>query len=354
MERDHENSSKKSERIHTDFIYEARYTERRKRFIGVAILAPMFLSLLFAVSYKSENLNYLMTLGLSRDYLLLSTIVFGGFSLGFFIIIYLQHGMSLMPAPIKFIFKFMLILSSRLSRFGFLDIYIPDGVDRREGKYSNSQQDVSEEKTSSLESVDIETLKERATEELLEELSAAVVAEKAHSHILKKLDSEFASSKQRLLAEVRALGLRGNVNLTLGVVVTLVGLMLLGNYVWQLPAISNDLVTFLLSFGPRLSLILFIQIFAFFFLKLYKSGLAEIKYFQNEITNLELRYFGLRLSILSSSGDSMALVCKSLMDSERNKFLEKGQSTTDLEKYKYDQSVASGLIKILPGLINKK
>jgi len=39
-----------------------------------------------------------------------------------------------------------------------------------------------------------------------------------------------------------------------------------------------------------------IELFAYFFLKLYKSDLSEIKYFQNELTNVEMRYAAVRLA----------------------------------------------------------
>ncbi|MBI5525005.1 MAG: hypothetical protein HY897_01580 [Deltaproteobacteria bacterium] len=37
---------------------------------------------------------------------------------------------------------------------------------------------------------------------------------------------------------------------------------------------------------PRITTVTFIEVFAFFFLKLYRASLIEIKFYQNELTSL--------------------------------------------------------------------
>lgn len=168
------------------------------------------------------------------------------------------------------------------------------------------------------------------------------------------IEREFAQSRFRLMKEVSALGLRGNVNLTLGFLTTVTGLGVLSYFIWVSAGVSQDLVSFVISFVPRLSLVVFIQVFAFFFLRLYKSGLLEIKYFQNEITNLELKFFGISTALLAESVESLAEVSKSLMESERNRILQPGQTTFELEKYKLEQNSAAEVLKILPRIIGRR
>ena len=49
---------------------------------------------------------------------------------------------------------------------------------------------------------------------------------------------------------------------------------------------------------------IFIEVFSFFFLKLYKSGLADILYYQNELTNLESKFLALELASLGRNTEA--------------------------------------------------
>ena len=90
-------------------------------------------------------------------------------------------------------------------------------------------------------------------------------------------------------SEVSALSRRGNLNLSLGIATTIIGLIILGYFVLEIDSIPEDKMAFIAHFIPRLSLVVLIEVFAYFFLKLYKSSLSEIKYFQNEMTNAEAK-----------------------------------------------------------------
>lgn len=43
-------------------------------------------------------------------------------------------------------------------------------------------------------------------------------------------------------------------------------------------------------------MVIFVEIFAYFFLSLYKSSLNEIKFHQNELTKLEMKYIALSMT----------------------------------------------------------
>ncbi|MEI8616865.1 hypothetical protein P4S63_03450 [Pseudoalteromonas sp. B193] len=96
-----------------------------------------------------------------------------------------------------------------------------------------------------------------------------------------------------------------------------------------------------------------IEVFAYFFLKLYKQGLSEIKYFQNEITNIESKFLALRLSSKSGQGDCIKEVVANLLTTERNFVLEKGQTTIELEQVRIDQKQRSELTGLLDKALQK-
>jgi hypothetical protein len=84
---------------------------------------------------------------------------------------------------------------------------------------------------------------------------------------------------------------------------------------------------------PKLSITLFIQIFSYFFLAMYRSNQQEIRYFQNEITLID----SFASALIASDGNAAALkiVLVALSKNERNIVMKKGEkpiiSTDEIE-----------------------
>ncbi|WP_421302461.1 hypothetical protein [Aeromonas veronii] len=182
-----------------------------------------------------------------------------------------------------------------------------------------------------------------------------------------KLKGSVEQIKVRLYREISDLRLRSNINLLIGMLITAVGLYLLWSTVSMIDA-SNSLKmlayegaesnsqffkNLILPLVPRIMLVIFIEIFAYFFLRLYKNGLSEIKYFQNELTNVESKLVALELSYLSDNNDTMASVIQSLVKTERNFILENGQTTVELEKAKSESEMMKSIVSAVPNLFKK-
>ncbi len=75
----------------------------------------------------------------------------------------------------------------------------------------------------------------------------------------------------------------------------------MGYFVFTIP---NDLfgkgneLEFAGYFITRISLVAFIEVFAYFFLRLYRYSIFEIKHFQNEMTNAEFRVMALEAALM--------------------------------------------------------
>jgi len=101
--------------------------------------------------------------------------------------------------------------------------------------------------------------------------------------------------KERLEEEIVNLTRRANLNVVIGILVTLVAGIGLVAAVFYHPldletaSAHGDSWRVIAHYVPRLSLIIFAEVFAYFFLKLYRTSLADIKYFQNEISNIDLK-----------------------------------------------------------------
>jgi hypothetical protein len=163
----------------------------------------------------------------------------------------------------------------------------------------------------------------------------------------------FLQMCSRLTGEVQAQTKRGNVNLLLGMVTSVVGIAVLAGAVFQpVPVQSTqELVGY---YAPRLSLALLIEVFAYFFLRLYKQSLTEIKYFQNEITNIESKQIALDLA--SSTGDPAltATVVDEFVRTERNFVLQKDQTTLELERERIALGSRINITDMLRDLLKKR
>ena len=191
---------------------------------------------------------------------------------------------------------------------------------------------------------------DNAFKETLEKIKREV----SNSNHLKEIDSVYSRTLERLYSEISALSRRGNLNLSLGIFTTIIGLGILGYFVLEIDSIPEDKMAFIAHFIPRLSLVILIEVFAYFFLKLYKSSLSEIKYFQNEMTNAEAKLVAIKCSIMTSDADSTAHVIKALSNTERNSILEKGQTTAEIEKSKIEQQNISTISDKVSNIINSK
>ncbi len=205
----------------------------------------------------------------------------------------------------------------------------------------------------------IDSLKKSITEEgvsgIIKELEAKATEEVKTLTKVELIESQFSLTIDRLKEELFSLSKRGNLNLSIGIVTTITGLALLGMFVLGDKPVASPSGTeqFIIEFIPRISLVILIEIFAYFFLRLYKANLTEIKYFQNEITTIESKYLALKVAANLNDAEQLKVVIERLANTERNFILDKGQSTVDLERAKIEQQSSSDVIGKLTSLVGK-
>lgn len=214
--------------------------------------------------------------------------------------------------------------------------------------------DVGKEQISAL----AETLKKEISAEagnsLISDLQKKVTEEVITQTHEREIARNFEETRNRLSLEIAALGRRGNLNLILGIFTTVSGLILLAMFVFTQIEMPKEAVPFAMHFLPRLTLVLFIQIFAYFFLRLYKSSLAEIKYFQNELTNVEQKHVALITAIKYGESVVRNEVISKFASTERNHVLEKDQTTVELEKSRIEKESLSEVAKHMADMLSKK
>lgn len=179
---------------------------------------------------------------------------------------------------------------------------------------------------------------------------AAYLAKEKYRHEL------FIKTSCRLEGEISSQSRRGVFNLSAGIITAGVGIYFLYSLLTEYTE-SKDYINLVSHFIPRVSLVILIEVFAYFFLNLYKRSLDEIKYFQNELTNIEMKYMALKTATDINSDKVNEHLVKVLIETERNRLLKKNETTVELEQYKMDKinnaNVMSKAYEILGQLSNK-
>lgn len=152
--------------------------------------------------------------------------------------------------------------------------------------------------------------------------------------------------KNRLELETKRISRNSSLNLSLGFATTIFAISFLSyslltsdpksevipNTIIKAEDIKSSFYIFLVKFLPRLSVSVFIELFSFFFLRIYKRNLEDIKYLNNERTNVELKLLALNTSIITNDNDTLKQILLDLVKTERNFILKKDETTVELQK----------------------
>lgn len=189
----------------------------------------------------------------------------------------------------------------------------------------------------------LKRLEENMTADAVMSYHSSIMADTQSRAKESMIPRHFHRMYDRLSAEVEAQARRGNLNLILGILTTAMGLGILGYSVYFAPGGKlEDLIAY---FAPRLTLGILVQVFSYFFLRLYKQSLSEIKYFQNEITNIESHQLAILMAKTSDDAALPSRIVETLMKVERNFLMNKDQTTIELERERIEQSKVSELIQ---------
>ena len=198
-------------------------------------------------------------------------------------------------------------------------------------------------------------IREVAAADFLENIRAALKDQQAHLEdretdlqLRDELEKRHKRTVDRLVGELADLSQRGNLNLAIGIGTAIVGVVILGYFVIvSMGQLGAGTMAFATSFIPRISLVVVIQIFAYYFLRLYSSSLMEIKYFQNELTNVEVQFLALRTAMGTGKEQPAGEILLRLAKTERNHVLKKGQSTVDIERRRMEKETLDALIQAI-------
>lgn len=141
--------------------------------------------------------------------------------------------------------------------------------------------------------------------------------------------SPLLMARSRLIDHIGTLRNNAVTNLFIGIGIAALGVIILFWAVIQVGAMQldnshpiNRTRVVALIVIPKLSITLFIQVFSYFFLAMYRSNQQEIRYFQNEIT---LIHSFAALIGATKAEPALKVILTALSKNERNRLMKKGE-----------------------------
>ena len=193
-----------------------------------------------------------------------------------------------------------------------------------------------------------EKVEETAAQDFISNIQNAIRNERRDSSFFDEISELHERIVRRLEFALSSLTWRGNINLLIGIFMAVSGGALLFYFVIGTGSVrfpnGSSFQEFISGFLPRISLILIIEIFAYFFLRLYSISLTEIKYFQNEITNIQSRFVALKTALHLEDEQAVRDAIYQYVRTERNFIIGKGQTTADLERSKIETVFNNSLL----------
>jgi len=96
---------------------------------------------------------------------------------------------------------------------------------------------------------------------------------------------------------------------------------------------------FLIRYIPRLVSIISLLTMFLYFTRLYKSNILDVKYYQNELTNVEIKLVSLKVALDNGNEEIINYIIKEYATVERNGIITKEQTTSELERMKIENEL---------------
>lgn len=149
----------------------------------------------------------------------------------------------------------------------------------------------------------------------------------------------FEEIQTRLTREVDRLNNHSISNMLFGFILAFVLVCYNGYFALVNPIPKLELSSLSNLVLPKLLVVISLLTMFVYFMRLYKSNIADVKYYQNELTNIEVKLTSVRLALLSSERGILDTLIKDLSSTERNSLFGKEQTSLELERLKTENEI---------------
>lgn len=158
----------------------------------------------------------------------------------------------------------------------------------------------------------VKRVSESIAPDIATELAQRFAADAATASHIGLARDVFTATHARLRQQIESLNRRANLNLIIGVLTTLLAVGLLAYMVLTVSGSFVDMTSLMSYYVPRVATGVFIEVFSFFFLRLYKSNLAEVQYYQDQLTKLAAQQIALEAAHARPDIPTISAVVQSL------------------------------------------
>lgn len=170
--------------------------------------------------------------------------------------------------------------------------------------------------------------------------------------VVENFEYKIKNIESRVQGEIERLSRSGIINLSLGMMLSVGGIGYLGFFVVNIQKFIS-IEEMIVNTFPKAIFVLLIEVFAYFFLKLYKQSLDDIKYYQNELTNIESKNLAVQIAKQYNNYKLIALCVGEFLSTERNFILDKDQSTIEIEKERISSNNTNNTLQVVKEIFKK-
>lgn len=293
--------------------------------------------------------------GLSPDVYFLSVVAIVLFSVAAFLFYYLNRSRASQPEnpgiDLNLVLQRIAEIRQPMSGIDEIRKELSRIQSEMAGLATSQRSEINAEERAAIITAIVNNINSTINDEFLKGIDAKYSSSILKSNESNGLLTHFENLKDRLLRAIEYLEQRGNVNLIIGIVTTLGAVAGLYYIVFQTgPVNFDDKWQIIGHYVPRISFVVFVEVFAYFFLRLYKSNVEDVKYYHNELTNIDAKLIGLRSALLIGDDVSAKTIMTSLSKTERNYVLRRGETTSDLERAKLEGKGINDSLKQILGI----
>jgi hypothetical protein len=167
-----------------------------------------------------------------------------------------------------------------------------------------------------------------------------------------RMESSFADSKSRISGVIQSLRLRNMTVFLTGFLFAFCGIGSLVFFVMkiQMQQTSGERLVF---FAPHIVIVLILEVLAYFCMNLHRRGLSDLRYYQNELTNIESREAALHAALLNGNESQVGGLISSLFATDRNAIHIINNAQVPRRNGNSDQLVAMEAISQIADLAKK-
>lgn len=169
---------------------------------------------------------------------------------------------------------------------------------------------------------------------------------------IERMENSFTDSKSRISRVIQSLRLRNTTVVLTGFLFSFCGIGSLVFFVMK-PQMQQTSGEQLLYFAPHMVIVFILEVLAYFCISLYKRGLSDLNYYQNEMTNIESREAALHAALLNGNESQVAGLVSSLFATDRNAIHIINNAQVSRRNGNSDQLVAMEAISQIAELARK-